>query len=88
MQQAIEDSDIKAIESETGDVLFHLINHCRIYKLDFAEVVENMVERWLIRKALQEKKLHERGYDWGECPPEIGTEIWAEVKQELKESEK
>jgi uncharacterized protein YabN with tetrapyrrole methylase and pyrophosphatase domain len=75
------------VRNEVGDVIFCLINVCRLHGVDFDNAVEKAAERWLTRKSMQEKKLQEAGCNWRTAPKELRERIWREVKTELKNEE-
>lgn len=75
------------IRNEVGDVIFCLINICRLNGVDFAGAMNKAAERWLARKSMQEKKIREAGCNWRTIPPEMSGKIWREIKAELKQQE-
>lgn len=86
--EAIEEKHSKeAIRNELGDVLFNLINVCRLTDISFDDVSEKIAHRWLSRKKLQEQKLKAEGYTWRTLPDEKSNQFWNEAKKELKTQE-
>ena len=83
----LEDHSQEAVRNEIGDVLFGLINICRLKGISFDEMVDKMAERWLERKAYQEKRIEEQGLDWRTVSPELSSEFWKEAKATLKNKE-
>lgn len=75
------------IRNEVGDVIFCLINICRLHGVNFDNAVDKVAERWLTRKSMQEKRIREIGCNWRTIPRELKEEMWKEVKLKLKQSE-
>lgn len=88
LKEAIDEKhSSEAIRNEIGDVLFGLINICRLNDISFEEVSDKLAHRWLGRKALQEQKVQAAGHTWKTLPDELSSEFWRESKQELKTKE-
>lgn len=75
------------IRNEAGDVIFCLINVCRLHGVSFADAMEKTAERWLTRKSMQERRIREAGYNWETIPLELNDKIWQDIKAELKHLE-
>jgi uncharacterized protein YabN with tetrapyrrole methylase and pyrophosphatase domain len=75
------------IRNEVGDVIFCLINLCRLHGIDFGNALEKVTERWLTRKSMQEQRIREAGYNWRTVPGGLRQELWREVKVELSQRE-
>jgi tetrapyrrole methylase family protein/MazG family protein len=88
LKEAIDEKHTsEAVRNEIGDVLFGLINICRLMDIPFEKVSDKLAHRWLGRKALQEKKVQESGHTWKTLPDDLSSQFWRESKQELKNKE-
>lgn len=88
LAEALREGHSKAeIRNEIGDVIFNLINICRLQKIDMNEALDKVQERWFARKLIQERLIREAGYTWRDCPTDVKERIWQDVKRELKQTE-
>lgn len=75
------------IRNEVGDIIVVLLHICQVNGIDFDEAIAKFTERWLNRKALQEKQIADAGYTWRSVPPEKNQGFWVQAKKELKAQE-
>lgn len=70
------------LEAELGDLLFSVINLVRFYDLEAESSLHKMINRWITRFGLMEKKLEGKGVSLKEASFEEMDRLWGEAGKE------
>jgi MazG family protein len=88
LDRAIEQGDAHAIEEETGDVLFALVNLSRHLGVDAEAALRRTIDKFTARFAHVEQRVREEQGGWGEAgggekhlPLEVLDGYWEEAKR-------
>ena len=81
LKQAIESNDREAMEDETGDLLFAVVNLSRKSKLDAEGALQAASDKFVRRFNLLEDELKARGKKLGDVDLSELDAIWNEIKE-------
>ncbi len=70
------------LEAEFGDLLFALVNACRLYGVDPESALERTNKKFIRRFNSMEERAAARGHALHELSPERMEELWQEAKNE------
>ena len=70
------------LEAEFGDLLFALVNACRLYVFDPESALERTNKKFIRRFNSMEERAAARGHALHELSPERMEELWQEAKNE------
>jgi len=82
LKQEIADGNKERIESELGDVLFSLINACRLYSIDPEAALEKTNRKFIRRFNYLENKVISEGHNLHDMSLDEMNEIWEQSKNE------
>ena len=82
--EALSAGDKDHIEEELGDLLFSVVNVCRLAKVDAEEALTRASDKFVSRFRALEKELEAQNKDFSDCSmPEL-DEIWDEIKKKTR----
>ena len=81
LKSAIKSEDRQAIEDETGDLLFAVVNLSRKSKLDAEAALQAATDKFVRRFNLLEDELTKRGKKLGDVDLAELDKIWDDIKQ-------
>ena len=84
LKRAIKSEDRQAIEDETGDLLFAMVNLTRKCKLDAESTLQAATDKFVHRFNLLEEELRARGKKLGDVGLAELDSIWEEVKKHTR----
>jgi len=84
LKQAIESENRAAIEDETGDLLFAVVNLARKARLDAESSLQSATDKFVRRFNLLEDELKARGKKLGDVELAELDAIWNEVKKDAR----
>ena len=84
LKRAIKSEDQLAIEDETGDLLFAVVNLSRKCKLDAESALQTATDKFIRRFNLLEDELKARGEKLGDVDLAELDSIWNEVKKDTR----
>ena len=79
--EALAEGDADHIAEELGDLLFSVVNVCRLAGVDAEEALTRANDKFASRFRELEKTLIERKKDFTDCKMEELDSIWDEIKQ-------
>lgn len=81
--EAMEHGDCDHIAEELGDLLFAVVNVCRLSGVDAEEALERSNRKFAKRFRALEDELHTRNKDFADSTVEEMNEIWDEIKEKV-----
>ncbi|MDE7069046.1 MAG: nucleoside triphosphate pyrophosphohydrolase [Alistipes sp.] len=78
----------EALEEEFGDLLFALVNACRLYGVDPETALERTNRKFIRRFGCMEREAERRGHALHELSPERMEELWQQAKAEERQNAK
>ncbi|MCX7590324.1 MAG: nucleoside triphosphate pyrophosphohydrolase [Kiritimatiellae bacterium] len=82
MREALEEGEHEKLSQELGDLLFSLVNVCRLSGVGAEEALEQTIARFLQRFARIEARVRESGRGWHEHSLEELNRYWDAAKEE------
>lgn len=86
--EAMTQGDPDRIAEELGDLLFAVVNVCRLSGVDAEESLGRSSDKFTRRFRALEDTLASRGKDFSDCSMAEMDEIWDEIKKKAVENEK
>lgn len=83
--EAMEQGDHAHIEEELGDLLFAVVNVCRLSGVDAEEALERSNKKFAGRFRALENTLRAQNKDFSDCSVSEMNEIWDEIKEKVGE---
>ncbi len=83
--EAMEQGDHAHIEEELGDLLFAVVNVCRLSGVDAEEALERSNKKFAGRFRALENALRAQNKDFSDCSVSEMNEIWDEIKEKVGE---
>lgn len=83
--EAMEQGDHAHIEEELGDLLFAVVNVCRLSGVDAEEALERSNKKFSGRFRALENTLRAQNKDFSDCSVSEMNEIWDEIKEKVGE---
>lgn len=80
VEKELPSGDTDCIEGEIGDLLFALVNACRLYGIDPENALERTNKKFMRRFAHVEKCVAEQGRMMNEVPLDTLEEYWQQAK--------
>lgn len=81
LRSALSTGDESAVDEETGDLLFTVVNFIRKRGRDPEKILEQANSKFAARFRIMENLLAARGKEWKNTPPEELEELWKETKK-------
>ena len=81
VREAMDSGDADRIKEELGDLLFSVVNVCRLLKVDAEEALTASSDKFVRRFRALENELSERNKDFSDCSMAEMDAIWDEIKK-------
>lgn len=86
VERELPSGDMERIEGEIGDLLFAMVNACRLYGIDPENALERTNKKFMRRFAYVEKRVAENGHMMNEEPLDTLEGYWQQAKREEKDN--
>lgn len=84
--EAMAEGEHTHIAEELGDLLFAVVNVCRLSGIDAEEALERSNKKFAARFGMLEDALRAQNRDFSDCSVEEMNEIWDEIKVKVGEN--
>lgn len=84
--EALSGTDPDKIKEELGDLIFSVVNVCRLANVDAEEALTAANDKFISRFRALEDELKQRKKDFSECTMEEMDAIWDEIKKKTRKN--